>query len=129
MICDLSGDGEIKLCSGAALCPATPPGQSSPRLPTHTLGLGPSEGCDLMAPESWAVSNPDSSLAACSGWGGGNGCAAVKSTIGDLKYKHIKTIQGCDIVGCWVKQQLRPLPGVTAPAPHREEDRETRSRG
>lgn len=58
--------GEIKLCSGDVLCPAAKPGQSHPRLPVHILELELSEGCALITPKSWALSNPDSGLAACS---------------------------------------------------------------
>lgn len=63
--------GEIKLFSGDVLCPAAHPGQRRPGLPAHTLELKLSEGRDLIAPKSWAVTNPDSSLAACSRSGRG----------------------------------------------------------
>lgn len=54
--------GQIKLRSGDVPCPVTAPGQSQPRLPGHPW----SSSSDVITPESWDVSNPDSSLAACS---------------------------------------------------------------
>jgi len=58
--------GEIKLCSGDVPCPATTPGQSQPRLLVLTSGLELSKACDPMSPKPWAISKPDSGLAACS---------------------------------------------------------------